>query len=268
MSTIQEYQTREEATLRAIASQTQNAYSKNSWKNIPIVENNEPLVELPWTVSFPYYSKVMGLEGGETIFLRKTVASRFFRARGKLLCLGYDLRIYDGWRSVELQENLFWFYLKKFTLNAYPQIKSLFEDCIEVSEIKRRFYQLSGDDQEKLMAANCKYVSWPSKDLSSPSPHSTGGAIDVWLFKEDKPLDLGVPFDWMEESAGAFFHLRKDRKKFSNDEEVSKRRTALILAMVNSGFSCYEPEFWHFNLGNQMDSLVKGVDACYSYIEP
>jgi len=268
MSTIEEYLTKDEAALRAIASQTKSAYSKSSWKDVPIVENEEPLVKIPWTISFPYYSKVMGLSGGEDIYLRKTVASRFFRARGKLLCFGYDLRVYDGWRSIELQENLFWFYLKEFALNTFPQIKVLFENCVEISEIKERFYQLPVTDQKILMEANCKYVSWPSSDLSSPSPHSTGGAVDVWLFKEDKPLDLGVPFDWMEESAGAFFHLRKDREKFSNDEEVRKHRTALILAMVNSGFSCYEPEFWHFNLGNQMDGLVKGTNACYSYIEP
>jgi len=38
--------------------------------------------------------------------------------------------------------------------------------------------------------------------------------------------------------------------------------------MTKAGFSCYGPEIWHFNHGNQMDSLVKGGMAAYSYIEP
>lgn len=258
----------EEVMMQMIASQTTRANLSGDWKNVPILENNEPLEKVPWAISVPYYSRVMQLVDCEDLYLRKTVLSRLIRARGKLLCFGYDLRVYDGWRSTELQENLFWFYLKQFTLNSFPQTQILFENAREVSEIKNRFYQLSPTTQEALRKANCKYVSWPSKNASFPSPHSTGGSVDVWLFKDNRPLDLGVPFDWMEETAGAFFHLRKDRVKFPNDEDVCRYRTRLILAMVEAGFTCYEPEFWHFNLGNQMDGLVKKTNACYSYIEP
>jgi D-alanyl-D-alanine dipeptidase len=117
--------------------------------------------------------------------------------------------------------------------------------------------------------ANRTFVSWPSKDPTCPSPHATGGAVDVWLVEEGSTANLGVPFDWMEEDAGTFYHLKRRRSRFSgNDSKVCRNRSKLILAMANAGFSCYGPEIWHFNYGNQMDALVKGGAACYSYIEP
>ena len=73
----------------------------------------------------------------------------------------------------------------------------------------------------------------------------------------------------MEENAGAFYHLKFLRKRFhGNDKRICANRKILLLAMVKSGFTCYGPEIWHFNYGNQMDALVKGGHACYSYVEP
>ncbi len=97
----------------------------------------------------------------------------------------------------------------------------------------------------------------------------TGGAIDVWLYQDGVPVNMGVPFDWMEENAGAFYHFRMNRPRFKgNDGNICERREVLLVAMVEAGFSCYGPEIWHFNYGNQMDALVKGGSAIYSYIEP
>lgn len=114
------------------------------------------------------------------------------------------------------------------------------------------------------------FVSWPSSDVASPSPHTTGGAVDVWLRDESgKLVNLGVPFDWMEEDAGAFYHLKLHRKPFQgNDQKISWRRSALVYSMAHAGFSCYGPEIWHFNYGNQMHALVSGLTPCYGYIEP
>lgn len=257
-----------ESAMQIISSNTQKAYAKRSWKEVPIIASKEPLISLPSAISSPYYSKVMNLGGGNTIYLRESVLTSLNEARDKLLSLGYDLQVYDGWRSVELQEELFWFYMKKFTIELFPEIKHLFEKAIRISQIKNCFYELPIMKQKLVKKANCEYVSWPSKDPMVPSPHSTGGAVDVWLYKDGKALDFGVPFDWMEDSAGAFYHLKKNRKRFPNDSEVCRNRTLLTLSMESVGFSCYPSEFWHFNLGNQMDGLVKNTDALYSYIEP
>ncbi len=158
--------------------------------------------------------------------------------------------------------------MRAFTAARFNK-KKQFEKLKNFDEIKSYFESLSPEAQSVMRDANRTYVSWPSKDPISPSPHSTGGSVDVWLVQNGKEVNLGVPFDWMEEEAGAFYHLKLSRKRLAgNDQKVCKNRTTMILAMSGAGFSCYGPEFWHFNYGNQMDALVKGGIAKYSYIEP
>lgn|GEM_PF-2809147 len=84
----------------------------------------------------------------------------------------------------------------------------------------------------------------------------------------NKKIDLGVPFDWMDVEAGAFYHFKHRRKKFNDDRKVCQNRELLLSAMIKAGFTCYPPEIWHFNFGNQMDALVKGGHAIYSVTAP
>ena len=132
------------------------------------------------------------------MYLREDVLNKVLIAQSCLKNYGLDLIVYDGWRSIELQENLFWYY---------------------------------------------------------------------WIYENGTVSDLGVSFDCMKKNAGAFYHLNFFRKKFeTNDQKVCINRSKLLIAMVNAGFSCYGPEFWHYNCGNQMDALVRGGIARYSYI--
>lgn len=126
---------------------------------------------------------------------------------------------------------------------------------------KTHFKNFPAELQETMIKANCTYVSLPSVDPLCPSPQATGGAVDVWLFKNGQAEDLGVPFDWMGEEAGAFYQIGLTKR-------VRQNREILLSAMTKAGFSCYPPEIWHFNYGNQMDALVKGGCAIYSYIQP
>jgi D-alanyl-D-alanine dipeptidase len=157
--------------------------------------------------------------------------------------------------------------MKLFTA---PRFKfDIFASCTSVNDVRACFHSLDLEKQEELKQANRTYVSWPSTDPASPSPHFTGGSVDVWLYEDKTMADLGVPFDWMEENAGAFYHLRVDRQVFSDDEGVCRRRTILLNAMLRAGFTAYPPEIWHFNYGNQMDAMVKGLsEACYSGTHP
>lgn len=247
---------------------TLHAYRSGDWRKIPIKDNSQRLVKVPEEMAFPFYARVMKLVADERMYLREEVLERVMRASVLLRQLGLDLRVYDGWRSVELQENLFWFYMRAFTANKFNQ-KERFERLDSFVDIKAYFASLPPETQAVMHEANRTYVSWPSKDPAAPSPHTTGGAVDVWLIENGTEANLGVPFDWMEEEAGAFYHLKLLRKQLAgNDKKVCRNRTKMILAMASSGFSCYGPEFWHFNYGNQMDALVKGRCACYSYIEP
>ena len=209
----------------------------------------------------------MGLVDDRRVFLRKTVFQMFLIAHAAVKNFGLNLIVYDGWRSVELQENLFWYYLKLFTAPKFG-LEDIFSKTRKNLEVKKVFLGLSAEVQEKLRKANCTYVSWPSVDLTKPSPHATGGSIDVWLQDETGTDHLGVPFDWIEEYAGAFYHLKEVRPQFEKESDVCMKREILLTSMIEAGFSCLPSEIWHYNYGNQMDSLVTGRVAQYSYIEP
>lgn len=243
------------------------AYRYGDWKKISIKECGEKLVQVPNEIVFPFYAKTMKLTEDKRIFLRESTLTKTLEARKYLQKIGYDLRVYDGWRSTELQENLFWHYMREFTakqFGKYDEIKNL-----SSSEMKAHFENFPPELRATMIGANRTYVSLPSKDVLCPSPHSTGGSVDVWLFKDGEAENLGVPFDWMEKNAGAFYHLKIRRNRFSgNDRLICQNRKLLLLAMIKASLTCYGPEIWHFNYGNQMDALVKGGHAIYSYIEP
>lgn len=247
---------------------TLSAYRRGNWKVLPIYECGEKLIQVPEEIAFPYYVNIMKISNDKRIFLRKTVLEKTLKARKYLQSKNYDLRIYDGWRSMELQENLFWHYMREFTskqFGKYDEVKHLQTP----NEIKSYFENFPPELQTIMIDANRIFVSLPSKNVFCPSPHSTGGSVDVWLYRKNEAENLGVPFDWMELNAGAFYHLKIKRDRFQgNDRRICKNRELLLFAMIKAGFTCYGPEIWHFNYGNQMDALVRGGHAIFSYIEP
>ena len=264
--------------LRMVEQLTLEAY-KNDWKAIPIEECGDPLAEIFPAHCYPYYAKEMGLTHDYRVFARSFAVDRFELARSLLemhFRSKYRLVAYDGWRSIAVQENLFYSILLKFTVPNFSggKYQEQFKGAKAFGDIRSVFLGLSSEAQDELRAENCKYVSLPSKDPARPSPHATGGALDVWLWdaEENVPADMGVPFDHMSEEAGTFYHLRSNRKLFGSPEEdakVCQRRESMIGSMINAGFTCYPHEFWHFNIGNQMDSLAAGgLPAQYGYIEP
>jgi zinc D-Ala-D-Ala dipeptidase len=253
--------------LRDVYVRTVRAF-QSSYYDVPIQECGERLVKVARNHSYSWYSHEMSLIHTPDIFLRETVYGMFLTARDTLQEQDFDLKVYDGWRSVELQEALFWHYMHLFTVDALGYAK-YFAGCKSGKEVKAAFKQLPELEQARLKQENRKYVSWPSKDSERPSPHATGGAIDVWLYKNGKPATLGVPFDYMKESAAAFYHLKHPSTSWpeGNRAEVRRNRELLLRAMVGAGFNCYPHEIWHFNYGNQMSALVNNEVACYGYIE-
>ncbi len=246
---------------------TVKAFQVNYY-DLLILECGEPLAMVNPDHCHSWYHHEMGLIGTPSVFLRETVYQMFLTACSIVQEAGFDLVVYDGWRSVELQEALFWHYMQLFTVGRMGYAEQ-FAGCTN-GEIRAVFEQLPEQIQTELKLENRRYVSWPSKDPSRPSPHATGGAIDVWLYRDGQPVTLGVPFDHMDEPAAAFYHLKHPDAVWLDGRpgEVRYNREMLLRAMVTAGFDCYPHEIWHFNSGNQMSALVSKETARYGYIEP
>src|SRR3989344_1057836 len=154
----------------------------SGWKEIPIKECREPLVPLG---SFSEYRDIFtdsiyfgerfdspyiepSLEGGLcTIFARKSVAEQLRKAQ-KLLPQGMYLVVFDAYRTLQVQQSLF---------DGY------FQDL-------RQLQPEWSNDQ--LLAETQKYVSLPSTDPNKPSPHNTGGSVDLTIFQLPSEIDQKV----------------------------------------------------------------------------
>ncbi|MBN9387569.1 MAG: M15 family metallopeptidase [Chloroflexi bacterium] len=147
------------------------------WKDIPI--SFEPLVPLgplsreagflmTSSIYFgehsnsPYAHDTNKLEGSLlTLFARRSVARRLLVAE-QLLPACHHLLIFDAYRPYQVQESLHDFYKQKLR-EKYPAM-----------------------DNETLECETQKYVSLPSKDPARPSPHTTGGSVDLAIVKLDR----------------------------------------------------------------------------------
>ncbi len=102
-----------------------------------------------------------------------------------------------------------------------------------------------------------------SKDRP-PSPHSTGGAIDISLIKIKNgnflPVDMGSDYgEWSPQSW-------TNSKLLTHEQTVNRKRLKQIMLKV--GMVNYEGEWWHFVFGDQFWAVkTKHKAAIYDEIE-
>jgi D-alanyl-D-alanine dipeptidase len=104
-----------------------------------------------------------------------------------------------------------------------------------------------------------------SSDVTCPSPHLTGGAVDVFLCDPVTQLfcPMGSEFDESSLiSATAYFEQVSSTT--SEMEQVRTNRRILYNAMTAVGFVNYPEEFWHYSLGDQEWGEANGRDALFS----
>lgn len=221
-----------------------------NWKQIPIQECGEPLVALSSLanariVFLSEYAK-KGIPGAiEEMYLRKGAAERLAKAAASLPP-GYSLAVWDAWRPLEVQQALF------------------DRQCADL----KVDHPATPNDQLQKMAET--YVSRPSSDPTKPSPHYTGGAIDLTIIGPDgQLLPMGTEFDAFDVMAGTrFLEDKAARGQLSSvEEQALLNRRMLFHAMTTAGFTNYNEEWWHFDYGNQFWAAVTGVNAMYSGIE-
>lgn len=191
-----------------------------------ICEKNEPLVKIKTNDRIQIYAAYhdMNLPGAlPDIWVRRTVFERLSEALN-YLPEHLGLLILDGWRSLSVQVAL------RQNMEA---------------QIAREHPQWSADT---ITAFADHFVAKPQSSPDSPSPHLTGGSVDITLFDciSGKTLDMGSAFDSPHnESHTAFFENESADPIFRN------RRRILYHAMRKAGFTNLPSEWWHYDFGNQ-----------------
>ena len=194
----------------------------------------------------PYYSIIPGAIA--MLSLRSGAAERLRRVNARLAEAELELFVFDAWRPQAVQ--------------AY------FHERWLPAELRRRKPHLSA---EELAAEVANYWAAPSTGVTAPSPHSTGGAVDLTIrWRGGDPLWMGSLFD----DASPLAHTNRFETEISpdafsfSDEEARANRRLLYWLMVEAGFASNPSEWWHFSFGDQMWAKLRGEpEALYAGAE-
>ncbi|MEC9484229.1 MAG: M15 family metallopeptidase [Halomonas sp.] len=184
------------------------------------------LAPLPVRV-FPAYAR-QGIPGAVAeCYVREGVYRRLL-AVARSLPPGLQLVVLDGWRPWRVQQYLF--------DTLYEAIRTHHGEA----------------EEEELLARTREFVAVPSRDPLAPSPHLTGGAVDVTLCDADGLLlDMGTLFD----EAVSASHSAALEQYAGHDERLLQardHRRLLFHAMHAQGFTNLPSEWWHYDFGDQL----------------
>ncbi|WP_258364156.1 M15 family metallopeptidase [Halomonas sp. LBP4] len=198
---------------------------------IPIADCGEPLVPMslaPWPIRvYPAYAR-LGVPGAvPECFVREGVY-RHLLAAARALPEGFGLVVLDGWRPWRVQQYLF--------------------DTL--SEAIRAHHPAASEAE--LLTRTREFISVPSRDPQAPSPHLTGGAVDVTLCDADGlALDMGTLFDEAVPASHSD-HLERLGELDTRQQRARDHRRLLYSVMLDQGFTNLPSEWWHYDLGDQL----------------
>lgn len=182
----------------------------------------------------------LGFSPSPKIFTRQLVLTRLLQMIEQLP-REYSVLIYDVYRPRAVQSTLFeWMR----------------------GEIRKTMPQLS--DEENFIETR-KYAALPSV-VGDPycAPHLSGGAVDLTLVESatGKECDMGTPFDDCTEKAHRTYYSAKPTLTL-DEQQIKARRDLLQQAMEAVGFTSYQYEWWHFDIGNVLWSKATGQPEAF-----
>lgn len=160
------------------------------------------------------------------VYTRESILEKLYQLLEKLP-ENLGILVLDAWRPIAVQEALRHDFRDNLVVE-YPN----FNDA-QIDEILNQF------------------VAKPSQDPMAPSPHLTGGSIDLTLFDvaSNQELDMGTSFDAIDEASWShYFEESGDLET----RQIRDNRRLLIHGMRSVGFSNLPSEWWHFDFGNQL----------------
>lgn len=193
---------------------------------IPIKECSEPLVDIKNEQRLAYGPPPeCELTKDDYTYLRKTVYEKLLKAQDDLPN-GWRFRLYDGFRSLEVQEILFNDIYSK-TKNRYP-----------------------GASKEHIFRESTRLVSpvINSDGTVNIPAHNTGAAVDIEIIDKDGSLiDMGMTAaDWRDVDPE---YCLTACKLISPTAQLNRKQ--LYEIMTHHGFINYPTEWWHFSYGDR-----------------
>ena len=95
-------------------------------------------------------------------------------------------------------------------------------------------------------------------------PHLSGGAVDLTLYEilGGKEVEMGTLFDDCTERAHSdYFNIKNQLSPI--EEEIKEKRQLLREVMENVGFTSYQYEWWHYDIGNIFWSRIVNQSAVF-----
>jgi D-alanyl-D-alanine dipeptidase len=209
---------------------------------IPINENNEPLIDLKNQQNLLFGSPPdTPLTYNDYTKVRKSVYEKLLIAQNKLPD-NWQFRIYEGLRSLRVQKILF------------------------NEQINRLKFQNPHSTEEELFIEASKLVcpTYTFDGIPITPPHSTGGAVDLELIDtKGNLINLGMEIkDWYKVDPDI---CKTHAKNISG--EAFKNRMMLLEIMLDLGFVNYPNEWWHFSYGDRLwAALTNENQAIYGAI--
>lgn len=225
------------------------------YKNVPVDwgdrRSSEALVDpIEWGIAaHGYYARTDGLNApyhrgfasaSERVFCRRSVAERLSKANERLLPLGVELFVLNGYRSLELQKELWDFFIQKGRESLDDPTEA---NCVAFAG------EYCSDPRE---FDHSDSRTWPT--------HITGGAVDLTLRvrKTGEFLFMGSVFDDPDDVShtGHFEklcagHASEKKEVPLSYMEALRNRRLLYWIMREAGFANYPYEWWHFDWGTQ-----------------
>lgn len=193
---------------------------------IPIHENHEPLIDLIQQKEIVYGPPPIVANNTNYTKMRKTVYDKLKEAQ-TLLPKGLKFCLYEGYRSLELQQSIF-----------DERYKALRQADPTASH-------------EQIFKESTKFVS-PVINLDGSKnipPHSTGAAIDVYLVDDKgKVVDMGIHLDDTYQDLKGIY-CQTDSDVISS--QAKAYRKIMNHALQSVGFINYPTEYWHWSYGDR-----------------
>ena len=180
------------------------------------------------------------------LLVRSSVAKRLRQVRDCLRLHSLDIWVKDAFRPIKVQEFIY-ITIRKRLANENPGV--------------------SKERLDELVAERVAFAPDMRSAEISPSPHMTGGAIDLTLCNsQGEELQMGQDLKRVRNVMYPDALESTPDNSMANNSNLQKARAnrrLLFWIMTDAGFVINPTEWWHFSWGDQMWARLSGEKAAH-----